>query len=71
MWQKKKKQHQDLFANERTQEIISDGNIKDEIQAGSGRGCFFLKTPQEATPLFPCKRTLSVLSGEFSGQVEP
>lgn len=42
-----------------------------KFKQGVGEDFFFLKTRQEATPLFPCKRTLSVLCGELSGQVGP
>lgn len=48
----RQRQHQCLFVDERTLEIIFDGSIKIKFMYGVGEEVFFFKAPEETTLLF-------------------
>ena len=63
----RQRQHQCLFVDERTLEIIFDGSIKIKFMYGVGEEVFFLKLLKKQPYCFTFQKELSLLSWEFNG----
>ena len=63
----RQRQHQCLFVDERTLEIIFDGNIKIKFMHGVGEEVFFLKLLKKQPYCFTFQKELSLSSWEFNG----